>query len=428
MTFIMKITNRLCRLLLLLDKSLRKKLQIKLSDFIFWIAFCLLLVIHCIENTSLTQLDIAWLPAVYLIRYILYLVLFFKIVMLSSYTTREVLAITIIFIIGCFNFLCTDDFGLFELFLVVTASKGASITMLITVFAYIKGIGTFLTLFLYAIGILPTLHYLDDIVGAYNTYGFSHRNVLGANMAILCMAWFYLRYKKLNQWDYLLWILLTAATYKLALSRSALILMIMILASFFLYRLLEPYLTRNKKQFFYFRKFLIACFFILLVVSILCTIFYQSDSTFWSTINRIFTKRIQFANQCLNDHGLSVFGKDLPFISSMEAQVSNKRKLILDNSYMRALLFYGIVPGSIYLYTCYCAIRNAVRRKQSALFLCLTLFFIYGFSERYMLDINYNFPLLIACQSFFYKPRRGTPQRRTTLLTFAYRFTARRLK
>ena len=47
-------------------------------DFIFWCGFVLLLVIHCIENTSVIYSEAVWLNGMYLFRNLLYLILIGK--------------------------------------------------------------------------------------------------------------------------------------------------------------------------------------------------------------------------------------------------------------------------------------------------------------------------------------------------------------
>lgn len=397
----MKIFDSIRRLIQDTDQKVRLKTHYTLSDLVFWISFCLLLIIHCIENTSLTYLDTPWFPAMYLLRNCLYLVMIAKIGFLSSFTTRELIITGVTLLLGCISFFTTDDFGLCEFFIIAIASKDITPRKLVSVFLKIKGIAVALTLALYATGILPTLHYLDDAVGSYNTYGFVHRNVLGANMAILCLAWFYLRYRDLDKWDLILWCALAAVTYKLAISRSSLITMLLIIAGVSLYKYFEPRLMKMKHT----EKILLGTFLGLFAVSLICTILFDGDSSFWNRIDRIFTKRFRFSNQCLVDHGITLFGNDIPFLSSMDAQNADKRKLILDNSYMRAILFYGIIPGGVYLYGYYQAFKNAIAKKESALIICLFIFTVYGFSERYMLDVFYCFPAMIACQSFFYKSK-----------------------
>ena len=55
----------------------------ELSGRIFWVSYLLLLVIHCIENTSVIYSDAVWVEGMYLFRNLLYLVLLARLGMLA---------------------------------------------------------------------------------------------------------------------------------------------------------------------------------------------------------------------------------------------------------------------------------------------------------------------------------------------------------
>ena len=47
-------------------------------------------------------------------------------------------------------------------------------------------------------------------------------------------------------------------------------------------------------------------------------------------------------------------------------------------------------------------------RRNTPLVVCMLVMAVYGMSERYMLDVYYNFPLLVACMSLFRQPDSHT--------------------
>lgn len=223
------------------------------------------------------------------------------------------------------------------------AAKEESSVKLTVVFFLIKGAALIITIFLWRIGILAALYYQDDKVGYYNTYGFCHRNVLAANVAVVCLAWLYLRYRRLKIWDVAVWGIVALATYRFAVSRTGLI--IILLSIFGIYFFVKKYIYF---KFSLFEKSFLLGILGLILISVIGTVFYSGDSPLWSLIDSIFTKRFQFAHYCFEEYGLSLFGQHIPLVSSIAAQNDQGTRLILDNAYMRGILYYGVIPGTLF--------------------------------------------------------------------------------
>lgn len=381
-------------------KSDGKATLLSLGTLVFWVAFVLILVIKSIGNTSLIYTGVEWLSAMYLIRNILYAVLLLKAIFLSTYRFSELWGVGLILVVSAISFLCCDDFMLTEFAIIAVAAKDTEPRKLATVFAAVKGCALAATIALYAIGVLPALYYENGNKEAYNTFGFCHRNVLGANIAILCLVWFCLRFRKMKIWDLLVWSAIGIGSYFLAYSRSSLLIIFMIIIGAYLFRWLELHIMKIP----HLNRLVCAIFLLLALVSLICTLFYEADSPIWSLIDSIFTKRVRFANQCFEQSGFSLFGQELPLVSSIQAQMTDADKLILDNAYMRALLLHGIIPGVLYFLAYMFSLDRACRRKDSALLFGLLIFAVYGLSERYMLDVTYNLPLLAAVVCCFSPP------------------------
>ena len=370
----------------------------ELSGRIFWVSYLLLLVIHCIENTSVIYSDAVWVEGMYLFRNLLYLVLLARLGMLALYKRQELVCAGIFFAVGAVSFLGSRDFGMMEFVLIMLSAKDESPRRLVTAFAAIKVAAMILTLLLWRVGVLAAVLYQDDNVGYYNTYGSCHRNVLAANITVLCLAWFYLRWRSLKIWDVAVWCAIALLTWPVAQSRTGLIILFLIIFGMF-------FGSRKREQILKvpdLRRIVLLFFTVILLISVIGTLFYSDHSAVWKLIDSIFTKRFKFAHQCLEQYGLTLFGQQLPFVSTIEAQNSDAARLILDNSYMRALLYYGLIPGGMFLGTYFRALDLSVRRKDVRLMICLAVFAVYGLSESYLLDVNYQFPLLAAWSRYFF--------------------------
>ena len=366
-----------------------------------WLAYFVLLVIHCIENTALTYTDAAWLPALYLVRNLMYLVLLAKIAALSIYRTKELWWILGALLAALLCFLCSDDFVPMEFAIIAIAAKDIAPKKLLKLLLLVKAVAIVVTLLLSGLDLLPSLTYDGPFEGTlYQTMGFCHRNVLGANMTVLCLGWLYLRYRELSLLDVALWVLLSFVTYLLAISRSSLIIMLLSIAAVCLFRLYEKKLAK----FPYLQHLLIGAIFVMFAISFICTIYYDKNSDFWVMMDKFFTRRLQFAHQCYIQYGVTLFGQEMPFVSTMGAELTGEKRLILDNAYMYLLVHDGILICGLFLTLASITISQAFRRRDRALAICFLVIGIYGMSERYILDVFYDFPLLLGIIALFRKP------------------------
>lgn len=388
-------------------RTVQRKHQPSLGELVFMPTFILLVAIHCIENTSLNYYPPAWMPVIYLYRNLLYGILLVKIVFLSTYRDKEIWAVLAVLAGAAVCYLCTRDLQMIEWVTIAIAAKNVPKQRLLYAFLLTKAAAIALTLLLYEVGVLPTLYYFNSDNSVYNTMGFCHRNVLGANMAVLCLGWFYLRFRNLTILDVLFWLVISAVTYFLAISRTSLIIMVLIVVVMYAFRKLDRLITATPQLRWIFPGIFVAMF----LVCFLCACFYQKYDPMWSVLDDIFTKRISFANRVMEDHGLSLFGQDLPFVTTMAAQISNTKSLILDNAYMRAMLFFGIIPGLTFMGLYALTIFRSCEKKRTALVAALLVMAVFGLSESYMLDVFYNFPLLLGLTTLFRRPAPEEAQR-----------------
>ncbi len=397
--------------------------RLPVPELFFLLVFSALLVIHCIENTSLVYSGYLWLDGMYSLRLLLYLAVLVKLIFYSSYHVNDLIALAVILLIAVISYSKCGDSDIFELFLLAAAAKDVNPRHIVTLFFVIKSCALLLTMVLWKCGILPTLYY-DNGSSYYNTYGFCHRNVLGANIVVLCLAWFFLRYDRLKLRDVILWVAIALGVYRLVYSRSSIIIIILIAICTYLFRQTEDFIFRRR----YMRTVFLCAMMMLILISLWWMLCYSSTSAFWQTLDSFFTTRIKSANYCYETYGLSLFGQEIPFVSSLQAQLLDITKLILDNAYARLFLYYGIVPAVVYFYLYFRMLGCAFDTKNGAILMSLFLFAVYGLSERYMLDAYYQFPFLIA---FWYlkQPRINVPNRRKHSIRIPrVQFTARQSK
>ena len=373
----------------------RRKIDI-IREYVFMISFSVLLVIHCLENTALVYNADSWMSMLYTLKKIIYLLLVAKIVFLSTFSIIELFVTVVVLVIMGVGYYCCGDFGLLELGIILVSAKDIDIKHISQPYFYIKGFAIPLTIFAWRIGVIPTLYYKNEN-GFYNTMGFCHRNVLGANITILCIAWFFLRYNKVGWSDIIIWSVLARTVYILAYSRSSTIIILLTVMSVSFFRLHESRILPGKISYAMLSNTVI----IFLVISITCTLLYSNKSVVWKYVDAIFTRRFSFSKYCLSTYGISIWGQKIPFVNSLQAQKLGSDKLILDNAYTRAIIYYGLLPGGLFLWVNNLVIKTAWLKKDGAAVICLVIMAIYGLSERYMMDAYYQLPLILAYRYCF---------------------------
>ena len=373
-----------------------------LSERLFLGLFAALLIVHCICNTSLLYAGVPWMNGVFLLKKLLSIAMLAKVLLFSTRRAEEWIGLGVILLLGCASFLASGSLGLFELFLVAAGADRTSPGKIVACFAAIKGAAIVLTLAAWRIGLLPDLVYANGSKQPYQTYGFCHRNVLAANIAVFCLAWLFLRYEKLNLADVLLSAAAALTAYGLASSRTGAVMVLLIGAGMYLCRRLEPLLRRA----WWLPFAAVGIFLLFTALSLWCMLCYDKGSAFWTFLDSLFTTRVRSANFCYTEFGLSLFGQDIPFVSSIEAQAGQNTKLILDNAYCRALLYYGLLPGAMFLLVYGWAVASTARNGHLALMAGLLLMAVFGLSERYMMEAYYQLPFVLTFQTLFLCPPR----------------------
>lgn len=127
------------------------------------------------------------------------------------------------------------------------------------------------------------------------------------------------------------------------------------------------------------------------ILSIYISVIYNLQNNWLYNLDKIFSWRITLANLYLKKYGFSLIGfnMDLTLLGA------------LDNAYVRAAIFYGLIPLSLYIY----GIMQLFMSKENLTrieLICVITLMLYGLMESTIFIINCNFTLLILA-SILYK-------------------------
>ena len=237
-----------------------------------------------------------------------------------------------------------------------------------------------------------------------HSYGFYHPNTLG----ILCFAilaeWLYLRYQKMKFYEWITIFLVAYLMYRIAASRTA-------AYTFFVIYLLYVFAKKWPEIFKakIVKRTLVALLPVFITLSWLAMILYINGNAIAQVINSFTTQRLRYAAKFYLEYGISIFGKNVEFVSSRAAQLQGISSEILDMAYIRGPILFGIV-FSIFIFLGYMVLlKNCLdieidENSNESLNIGLAIFVIYyvilGLGENYLLNPIYCVPMLLIPNAF----------------------------
>lgn len=265
-------------------------------------------------------------------------------------------------------------------------------------------------------GAIPTIYGgRDGVLGVRSSMGFSHPNYFGKAILKLCMAWMVLRYPKVTIYDALLFALGFFVTLEVADSRTAatgILLMFVVLV------VVKLALCKLRK------RAVLCCFLTLLVfaacVSYYFMVFYDSSNVLHRLLNDLLSGRLYYAHHYFEAYSPSMMGTDFskaPVVYAASGSVTSN--FVVDNAFCRIVIRYGYLSSALFLVGLFLVFRKAL--KEDDLGVCvvgLTICVLLGFSERYMLDVGFNYFLIAFAALLYSKPLASLDVRRSVQRSF----------
>lgn len=237
-----------------------------------------------------------------------------------------------------------------------------------------------------------------------HAYGFYHPNTLGILVFAILTEWLYLRYKKAMFVEWIFILTIVYLMYRLAASRTALYTFSFIFCLFII--------AQKWPNFF---KIKINKILFILAIPIAGLIswgglyLYLKGNAIAQVINTLTTQRLRYAANFYKDYGVSIFGKDVVFVSSRAAQLQGISSEILDMVYIRGPILFGIVFSAVFFFGYMMLIRKCLSddkknnndlRLNFGLLVFITYYVILGLGENYLLNPIYCLPMVLIPNAF----------------------------
>ena len=357
-------------------------MKIRKIELIYFIAIVLINIRYLLSISSLFTINSALSDLLLIIAYLL---LFVKIIYKES--LKNLILYGIIIICALIGYMNCGLTTLITTIMIVIASKDIEIKRIVKIIFCIEltVIIIHMLIYFFSLILIPesmTFVYRGNEV-RYNFF-LGHPNNYGALVAWTSLMYFYIRYEKLNLFDYIIGILIAFFIYTVPNSRTSALLLIVMLVLIFFYK-------RNIRIVINLCRLAIP---IMCVTIILLTITYNSNP-YAIQLDSIFNSRLRLGAAVYENYGIHLFGEYIPFGEELTNSYQyGLTQLTTDSAYQTLIFCYGIINTFIFigLYTIL-NFRKKTKNKELIFFVICAL---YAISESMALDPLICFPLLFA--------------------------------
>lgn len=309
------------------------------------------------------------------------------IVFFQRYSRRELLAVIPVSILLYHSARLSASFALFYTWLLIVGSKSTYFRRIVKL-SFILLLACILCFpILCRLGILPESGVYRD-ADFRPALGFVHPNSFGVRLFILCACWFYLRERQLCAWDYVFGIAAVIFAWAVPNSRTCAFSILSLLILFWIESFLHEGTGLFKRIGIWISVAIVS---VVNFGSVLLSVIYKPDNQIMRILDNALSGRISLAHRVYNDFGISLLGQRV-YITKAERMLAGLEDSAIhfDNSYMRILLYWGVIIYILVSAGILVGIIVAAKKKKTALFICLFSVLIYSVSEKILYQGTYN--------------------------------------
>ncbi len=242
------------------------------------------------------------------------------------------------------------------------------------------------------------MHRADGTVRS--SMGFAHPNIFGTYIFLLCCEYVYINYKNMKLYNYIIILLFSLLINYFCDSRTAQIGIVALLILVYLY---NKGLVDKILKIKIIASIIKYQFVILTIISYLLGILYINENRSTIQINNMVSNRIKMIATFIEEYDLNLFGNDLELLGTKAASEERRIAKVLDNSYIKIILQYGILVYLILAFLFSKGIGKAQQEKNNILVILLSLFCVYGMMENVLILLQYNVFLLYFSKILYNK-------------------------
>lgn len=362
------------------------------NEWLFLMAYMLYLFRGMWQSTMFPKFRIIVLVCVPVAA--LFLVL--KIIIYDSYTQKStfMIVITAIFIlIICWR---ARTIIPFMWMLLILGSKNVDFKQILRIYVLVVGAVLVLAFFSSLLGVIENLQFMG-ITRTINAFGIIYPTDFAAHVFYILMVLFYLNQEKIRTVHYTIVLVIAGLLYYFCDARLDSICIVSLVCLFGMGTWIESSykVSRNLKHDWDKVWGNMGVFIVPVAagVSILTTLLFQSDNSFWNKFNTLLSNRLQLGKNMYQVYGFELFGQWVEMIGYGGTTGGVENYNYVDCSYMQVLLIYGIV-GFFIIVVLYmlCCKKN---KDNHFLLYCIALVAINSMVAHHLIQVEYN-PWLLS--------------------------------
>ena len=368
--------------------------QITVSNALFHVAVAIFAITTVLSSSRVYDLGAAS-SVISAFRIVsVYLVTLKLILSLPRCSRAEILGFAIVVLVAAITYVTSKDNRLLFLALFIIAAKGISFESICKTLLPAIGLTTLFVFMLSAIGVISSQVILayDAATGSIvsrRMLGFVHQNSAGRACAIAYLCFYYLRFKRFSAKEVAISFLLVAFLFFFVISRTPALIVLVATVFAVMHRFIKSKATIHLAA---------VVAFVFLLLGVLMPFFYNASSELMSTINGLSSNRLRWASLFINNYPVTLFGQNLPLVSTLEARATGQEALVLDNAFIRLLLNFGLLAFIAVISGYVKAFSKGLRCGDSALCVLVALMSMSAFAESWALTFCWCF-VLLACVS-----------------------------
>ena len=337
-----------------------------------------------------------------LINFFMLFMILFKIIMFDKYSLKKLILVIILSVLSFIAYFKSGYNNLFYSPILIIGAKNIDFNKICKIYLF-SGI---LVLFISIIGI--QLDIIEHIVhfrnGKYRySFGSIYPTDFAARIFFLCTAYAYLKNKKFNIIDGIIFIMIGCFTFYFCDARldsiSIFILSILLIVS------LKVYNYKNKHIGNFSKFILVWSIPIFAIASIVITNLYTPDSNIAVWLNHIFSDRLVLGKIGIMEYGFSLFGQTIEMVGNGGLNGSVSNYFFIDSSYLYIGLRYGIIVLLIVCLSYALFIQKCIKNIEILLPIIIIVIGINSIVAHHFIDVAYNPFILVFLSNVDYNKK-----------------------
>lgn len=371
-----------------MKNSFNKKITLN-GEKIFLFAYTVYLIYYSLKSSTfnaIINMDSTQIKI--LVRVFVYGLILYKIIGFDNYSKKIMLLYGTLLLIGVLVAILSEHETFLDIIVITLGTTHISYEKIIRRFFYTEIILTVLLFFLSVSNVIENYMLYKSGIPRYS-FGDIYPTSFATKIFYLELCFAYL-HKRFNILNLVFFTACGVFVYYLCYARLNTILIILFAVVMWIYSnfSVDKILKIKALSFVLQYGVLIFC-----VISVIFTLLYDSNSTFWRGLDSVFSSRLQLGKKGFTDYGVSLFGKNILMTGwgyTGKPYDWSKGYFFIDNGYLNMLLQFGILFFVICLLGYTLTLKKAIKNKDYVLAIVVFFIAISNVVESHFIEIRVN--------------------------------------